>query len=152
MLCLLPPSSKLCKMLGQNHFAEPDRHVLNSTRSSCNELPMSLVILLVRNALFLWDRNCVCLVECEICMCFVGSNLYVLFEERERERGGGGFGSAQECGRLLKRERERSRRICNICQPRIRRAREKSGFRISLHASTALGPAFAFLLILFKMI
>jgi hypothetical protein len=58
--------------------------------------------------------------------------------------------AAANCWR--KRERERSRRICNICQPRIRRTREKIGLWISSHASTTLGPAFAFLLILFKMI
>jgi hypothetical protein len=33
----------------------------------------------------LWDQNCVWFVESEIFMYFVGSNLYVLFEERERE-------------------------------------------------------------------
>jgi len=97
--CALPFTtlSKLCKMLGQNHFAEPDRHVLTSTRSSCN---------VVRNALFcgikivcvLWNQKFLCVSWDQICMYYLKSERARERErERERERG---FGSAQECGSL----------------------------------------------------
>jgi hypothetical protein len=62
-------------------------------------------------------------------MCFVGSNLYVLFEERERERErGGGFGSAQECGSFaLKQDSLRicSQLQCGSLQRQIVEARER---------------------------
>jgi len=54
----------------------------------------------------------VCFVESEIFMCFVGSNLYVLFEERARERERERedldlLKSVEVCNsKLLKRERK----------------------------------------------